>query len=337
MPSLSWFITMSIKTKIAIIIPRIKNVFNSRRGRNILVFMIFVFISAILWLVMTLNEEVQQDLRCPIRVVNRPDSVNLVSTLPDGINVSIKAKGTQLLKYQWSDAPVIEVNYKAYANRNKIALSEGDLKNIVRNIFGSNAQILAINPDTLNMVFTELAPRRLPVRIDSRITTISKCVISGPLRLSRDSVRVYSAGPLPSDVRSVSTKPIQLTNISESKKLRVALVAPPNCRVEPDSVDVYIDVEPMISVSQQQAITTINVPKNKRLILMTPVVEVNYLVPMSRYNDKRASVSVVADYNSIAVDKSTNNMIKVNVVCPSESRGNVYLNVDSVEFIIENR
>ena len=59
----------------------------SPQGRNVLVFLVFVVISAVLWMIMTLNEEIQKDLRCKIEIINKPDSVTMISYLPDAINV----------------------------------------------------------------------------------------------------------------------------------------------------------------------------------------------------------------------------------------------------------
>ena len=57
----------------------------SPRGRDVLMFMLFLFISAVLWGVLALNEEEQYDLRMPVRITHVPDSVTLLSKGPDAI------------------------------------------------------------------------------------------------------------------------------------------------------------------------------------------------------------------------------------------------------------
>ena len=62
-------------------------------------FMVFVAIAAALWCVMTLNEESTFDLRVPVRLTHVPDSVTVISDIPDKVQVSARGKGTQLLRY----------------------------------------------------------------------------------------------------------------------------------------------------------------------------------------------------------------------------------------------
>ena len=49
--------------------------------------MVFVAIAAALWCVMTLNEESTYDLRVPVRLTHVPDSVTVISDIPDKVQV----------------------------------------------------------------------------------------------------------------------------------------------------------------------------------------------------------------------------------------------------------
>ena len=87
-------------------------------------------------------------------------------------------------------------------------------------------------------------------------------------------------------MRSVITEPIVLNDVTSSQTLKVALLVPPGSRAVPDSVDVYIDVEPLVAKSREIEIQAVNVPPGYNLVLSPRQVEVYYMVPMSIY--KRA-------------------------------------------------
>ena len=53
----------------------------TQRGKNILTFGVFLAISAILWVVLSLNEEDQVDMHMRLKIEHVPDSVIIVSTL----------------------------------------------------------------------------------------------------------------------------------------------------------------------------------------------------------------------------------------------------------------
>ena len=86
----------------------------SPRGRDVLMFMLFLFISAVLWGVLALNEEEQYDLRMPVRITHVPDSVTLLSKGPDALTVNLRARGTQLLKMSLGDTPGVNIDFRVY-------------------------------------------------------------------------------------------------------------------------------------------------------------------------------------------------------------------------------
>jgi hypothetical protein len=322
--------------KIADFVNNVKHRMFSPQGKNMLVFCAFIGLSAILWIVMTLNEEVQRDVRCALEIVNCPDSVVRVSPMPEALNISVKAHGTQFMAYNIGRNPKISIDYKYYVRNGVVNLSAAELRNLAHKLFGQSAQITSINPDSLNLVFTSRRPERMPLRVDSRINTLPNCALTGPVKAAIDSVLVYSVNGTPSSVRYISTVPVRLDDVAKSEVIRVRIQSPKGCRVVPDSVDLRINVEPMISRAVKVPIKAINVPANTKLILVPGQIDVNYMLPMSRYDESTPRFTVVADYNTLDSNFSSNR-IKVRI---SHSEGNfinVYLATDSVEYMIERK
>ncbi len=105
---------------------------STENGKNLLVFMVFICISAIFWLVLTLNDEYQRDITIPVEITNVPDSVMLLSPPPRTINVSVRDRGNVLAKFQWGEIPAIKINYHDYiADNNKLVLIQGQISNIL--------------------------------------------------------------------------------------------------------------------------------------------------------------------------------------------------------------
>ena len=99
---------------IANILNRITVALRSPRGRDAMMFMVFVVISAILWLVLSLNEEEQYDVRMPLKITHVPDSVTLINEGPPALSASLTAKGTQLLKMNLGRTPTVNVDYRVF-------------------------------------------------------------------------------------------------------------------------------------------------------------------------------------------------------------------------------
>lgn len=301
-----------------------------------LVFCVFVILAAILWLSKALSEEEQRDIRCNISVVGCPDSVTRVSAIPEAMIVSVRAPGSQLLfKDSWN-VPEIKIDYRHYLRNGIISLGQPELRALARHALGQGCQVLAVNPDTLLLRFTSRPPVRLPVVVDANVTTMPNCALTGPVTTTTDSVWVYSLNPFPENIRVIYTQPVRLKDVAESTRLRVPLQAPPGCRAIPDSVDIRVNVEPMISRTATVPVRTVNVPAGYKLILIPSTVNVNYTMPMSRYSDSRPKFTVTADFATL--DRSfSNNRIAVRLTYAKGNFLNVYLPTDSVEYIIEKK
>lgn len=311
-----------------------KNFLNTPKRHEFMVFLVFLGISAVLWIVMQMNKEVQRDMRCRIEITNIPDSVTMLSTLPEAINVNVSAHNSQFLRYDWGSSPVIKFDYKYFIHGNTMTLGDAELRTAMRNLFGSGAQILAVNPDSLTLLFTSLPPRRVAVTVDSHVTTAPNAVLTSAPTALTDSVLIYSAEPLPVSVRTISTAPVALEGVAKSQKVKVKLEAPKGCRTIPDSVYVAIDVEKLINTSRKLAITPINVPKGSRLLLFPNQVDVNYMIPISELERNIMPVQLVVDYRWLDANPSATKLPVLRNHVHGTVRG-LSLNLDSVSFMVE--
>ena len=316
------------------VIQKVKDVYHSQRGRNLLVFLIFLFISTILWCLLSLNEEDQFDVRMPVRLTNVPDSITVITTPPPVSSVSLRARGTQVLKHSFGTPPTFDIDFRVFRSRNSVLLGNADVKAVARAAFGGG-NILVAAPDSINLAFTTRRGVPMPIHIDYQVSAGPQSTIAGKPTLSVDSTLIYSIGRIPSSVNSISTEPIRLTDLNRPTTTRVRLIAPRNSRVIPDSVDVTFNVEPLISKSRKVVIEPVNVPKGVKLITFPAQTEVLYMVPMSLYNDSDPHFRVLADYNSISNSNSHKIKLRLRDV-PSELQ-NVHLSADSAEYIIERK
>ncbi|MDE6270844.1 MAG: hypothetical protein K2M12_08350 [Muribaculaceae bacterium] len=307
----------------------------TKRGKDILTFGVFLAIAAVLWIVLSLNEEDQVDLRMPLRIEHLPDSVTIVSTPPDFVNVSMRARRSDLLKSRLGTEPAIRVDWRTYHGRRSVELSSAELKTLARNAV-SGASIIAVTPDSLNLLYTTGRGRKLPVALDYQVTPGPQVAMLGKPRVSPDSVLVYAIGSASSGLTAVATEPIRIAGLSKTTTMRVRLACAPRTRNVPDSVDVTFAVEPLIMKTRRVVIEPVNVPSGVKLITFPAQVEVSYMLPASVYKHSSPQFRVVADYRNIDHSASTHN-IRLRLVDVDERLQNVYLSADSAEYIIEHR
>lgn len=309
---------------------KIKTILRKFLGRQTVVFLIFLFISGILWLIMSLNENMQRNLTCEIQLTNVPDSVTLISRMPSSVTVNVSGKGTGLVKYQFGSEPVVNINFNTYRNGNRINVSESELSSIIQNSLGSEVHIQRMDLDSINVLFTTLPGVEVPVKIDCNIKPVITARLSGAPVSDPSKVKLYGVTRESLNISEISTEPIDYKNVKESFEQRVRLITPRGVRAVPDTVTVKVKIETLLYRSEEVPVTVINTPANINIIPNPPTVKVDYLVPESQ-PDAKPDLSVIADFKSLNGSLNSEK-IRIRLLHPDDY---VFLSTDSVYYLAE--
>lgn len=311
---------------------RVYDLATSARGRNVCTFLVFLFIAAIFWNVIALNEEMQREFEVPLELVGVPNDVVLISLPPTTVSVSVRDKGTSLLRYSFGKLPVLKIQYKDFANNGRrLSMGETQFVGAVRSFFGQSASVSGVMPDSLSLAYTKHQGTVMHVKVISDVTTAPQYVISGPLIAAIDTVRVYSQKAIPRNITSIETEPVTLSSLTETTEVEVPLVAPEGMRVIPSSVKVTVPVEALVTKRRQIPVEVRNAPAGHRVITFPSTVEISYLVPMSVYNNDNHVVKAYAEYNK------TNSKLALSLSTYPDDYTGVTLLTDSVEYLLEHK
>ena len=88
----------------------------SSKGRSVLTYLLFVCVAFVFWVVLSLDSQVQRDFDVPLVIENVPDSVTIISEVPQKISTVVEAKGSQLLRFLWGSIPTLKLKFPDYAN-----------------------------------------------------------------------------------------------------------------------------------------------------------------------------------------------------------------------------
>lgn len=310
---------------------RLAELVHSTRGRNALTFLVFLVISTLFWIVMTLNDETQLDFDVPVEITGVPDDMTLITLPPATVSVSVKDKGTSLLNFEWGKMPTMKLQYKDFTKDGKrLLLGETQLNGIARSFFGSNAQIVTLKPDSLNLTFTTHKGEIRPIRLITDVTAAPQYIINGAVKAAIDTVRVYSVRSIPKSITRIDTEPVVASNLTDTTVMEVKLVAPEGMRVIPATVKVTIPVEPLIAKRRQIPVEVTNQPMHSRVITFPSTVEISYLIPMSEYNADNYQVKAYAEY------RASRKKLPLTLSILPDAYSRTTLATDSVEYIVEH-
>ena len=111
----------------------IRNFLFSNVNKQFLVFMFFLFLSGIFWLIITLNETYEREIKIPAQVVGVPKNVVLTSEDVDTVRAIIRDKGWVMAAYLYGQRlGTLQIPFKSYdRGRGTGTVSTSDLRRIV--------------------------------------------------------------------------------------------------------------------------------------------------------------------------------------------------------------
>lgn len=302
--------------------------------RNTVTLLIFVCIAALFWFIMALNDNVTRTIDVKLRISNIPDTVTFINAPPESFHVTVRDKGTNLLRSGMMRSRVMNVNFRDYASNDLFRFSHNDLYSELKSAFGTTASFTSTSIDSIVLTYTTSKGKLVPVRVNASLTTSAGFVLMGDPKSEPSRVRVYSNKNIIDTLTCVYTNKILRRNLSESTEMEMALQPITGCRIIPDVVKVKIGVEPLVRKDAFAAIIANNVPVGKNLVFFPGKAPVTFYVPMSKFNDAEGLFEASVEYEDIF--KTNGDKIAVRLTTVPGFAINAKLAVDSVEYSLIN-
>ena len=303
------------------------------RMRDLRLFAVFVVIAGVFWFIMAMNDTVQTDIEVKVDITGVPDTVTFINEPPGVIHVTVRDRGTTLLRRKFMRAAQLHISFAEYASHGYLRVSPSALSTYVRSLFGSNASVNITSADSISVMYTSAPAKVVPVRINTDITAALGKVVNGNPRTETRNIKIYSSRDILDTISYVSTEPIVRRDLADPVTVRVRLRPIHGVKMVPSAIDVRIPVEPLENRKVYVPVTTLNVPKGENMVLFPSSVEVSYLVPMSLNDDVRTPFSVVADYRDLASPSDKRIKLRLSTPLPAHVES-ATLEIDSVEFTI---
>ena len=305
---------------------------DSGKLKDFLVFLVFVVVSAVFWLILALNDDVQKSFDMRVVITDVPDSVTFITEPPKTVRITVKDRGMNLMRYKVSGVPFLKLNFPEYIHGDRFVISNEDLKASFHNIFEATASISSFSPDSISLLYTKNPPRDIPVKAVHDVT-VAPGMVLGEVRVSPEIVKVFSISSTDTLSR-VYTENVVLRDIDRNMTVEVPLVALPGRRMEPEKVSVSFIVEQLVKKEASVQVNVDKVPHGEDILFFPARVKVNYYVPINHYNDANDSIIIEASFDEAVNNKSDN--VAVRVVSKASYITNIELTRDSVEYTLVN-
>ena len=305
----------------------------SPRTKSIMQYLTFVLISAVFWGFLTFNGDVQLDLEVPVEV-SLPANVHLLTKVPDTLTVTLRDKGYRFISYMFYKSPKLTLRLSDYNDgTNTFKIDQSHLKKALAAVLNKHATIVSVLPESLNIKFTDLPGKKVPIRADLSIEPRENYTHIGALALSQDSVMVFSDAKTLSEINEVYTYRVEEKDLTDTLRRNVTIAPINNAVVEPRSVDIVVPIEKLKPPTRKVKISVRNAPKGVKMLLFPSEVEVSFRAPVSRLKDDN-DITVVVDYSTIDFSHPSN-MVEVAIGEAPATYQDFKIVPKNVEYIIE--
>lgn len=305
----------------------------SPRTRSILLYLSFVVISAVFWSFLTFNRDVQLEINVPVEM-SLPSNVHLLAKVPDTLTVTVRDRGYRFISYLFNKTPKLTLRFSDYSDGNStFKIDQSHLRKALATVLNKHANIVSVLPESINIKFTDLPGKKVPVKTDIVVEPREGYTLYGALIQSQDSVLVFSDAKTLSEINEVYTYHVEELDLNDTLH-RAVTIAPINgAIVEPRTIDIMVPIEKLKSQTRSVKIAVRNAPPGVKMLLFPSDVEVSYRAPASRVRDD-ADITAVVDYNSVDFNSPTNKVKVMIGEMPAAYQDVKFLH-DSVEYIIE--
>ena len=314
--------------------------FFNRKGRELFVFLFFFAISSYFWLLQTLDETFESEVSIPVVLVDIPEDIIVTTPFPDNIVVTVKDKGTVLLRYWRHKLPAISFSFTDYnkgKNKGVINVPKTEVQKVIQGHLYPTSKIQSFSPSSLEMYYNHGSYTKMPVKVAGEVTVDPHYYLLD-LDVSPSEVKVYAPQSILDTLTTVLTEPLSITNLQEDVSKEVALCPIRGVKFEPSHVTFSAKLDVYMENTVEIPIVPMNFPGGKQLRTFPSTIKVTYTVGYARNNDIKPDnfVSVVTYDEILELQKKGVARIPVQIKSIPDDVTNVRIEPGEVDYLIES-
>lgn len=316
---------------------KIKDFLLGKKNREFLIFLFFFALSAVFWLLQTLNETFETEVVVPLKLNNVPSNLIITSDLPDELHVTVQDKGSILMKYLYGQPLTpVTVDYKNYdfgGMAGRVQVQEAEVRRAIAAQLFSSTRIQNIKPDTLEFFYNRGLKKKVPVLISGVIEPAQQYylrhVVAKP-----DSVVVFAPSSILDTLQAAYTQNFYQAGLVESKNLQIPVRPIRGAKFIPEVLDVQIDVDVYTEKTVEVPIVGVNFPADKDLRTFPSKVKVTFKVGSKSYKSITAEDFVlVISYEELINNESSK--IPLHLKSIPEGVSSVRIHPSEVDYLLE--
>ena len=294
---------------------------------------VFILISALLWLIIKLSDTYTVTVPFAIHYVDIPAS-QIIADNGQEISATVTTTGFKLLNYyskrktkRGIEISLKEVKYKKNED-DTYSFSSRHIEEKIGEFMATNATDIHLNDDTQYFDMSRLASKKVKIVPNTNFSFDKQYSYYGEPSSTPDSITIYGTIDAVNNTKEIRTEAITRKNVNQNIVTRAKIDLDERLHAEIDEVEVSVNVE---KYTEAEAIVPITIPGNVKLHLYPNKATVKYKVAMKDYAIiNTLSFKAVADTTNMLIS----DVLPVNLVLYPSNTQIIGIDPKEVEYII---
>lgn len=273
---------------------------NRLRRSRLLAFLPFLLLASLIWILQTLQSEVIRPVYIPIGTKNISKSNGTLNKLPEYLEVQVRDKGIEHLRYSFSPLDTLELRLiQDHDKQEYVGILRRELSDELVNRLSGTATVVQSSFTELKIPTHKRVKKKVPIHLGNTPLTPMGYTI-GKISLSPDSVVVYGEEQWLSSLNEIKTEYLGDSLRADGLAKILALKLPPSVYSDQESTSVKISLDELTERSYTLPIYIEHTPQGFTVLPLPSTADVVITIPRSYYNETAdASLRLSADFSSL--------------------------------------
>ncbi|MCT4646801.1 MAG: YbbR-like domain-containing protein [Carboxylicivirga sp.] len=314
-----------------------------REDGNALIFLVFLFLSACFWVLNALQkDDYTTEVSFPVKFINVSDNEIIKGSTKRELSLKIRGGGFKIFRYHLRQQFSVKTVDLSQLSRTTLHGVEGANLNtreyykLIQGKLATGLELVSITPDTLFIPLIEKKSKKVPVKIDAKLSFDQQCQLSGPVLLVPDSVVITGPEATLDTMAFVSTRLLEYEKLGDTIVRNVLLNEVEGVDFITKRINITFPVEPFTEANINVPILAINLPDSLQLKTFPPQIDVSYNIGLSKPLYAVDDFNAIIDFSSIDINQLPSRL-KVRMNKSPQGINNMLYQPLFVEFLLERK
>ena len=301
--------------------------------RDVLTFLLFVVIATLVWYGHAMQSVRNTRVPVLIQYTGKPDAIGLKAPgLPDTVMIEVRDAGARLNTYHRDPLHLtIDLHSYIHGEKGRIYIPSDALRRSISDILQGTSRLIETQPEDITCDFFTEQEKSVLLVLRGDLKTANEYQIIGQPTLARKRMKIFGDEKTLSAIDTLYTEPQDLSEVSDTMRVRCAIEVPQGVRAEEDSVELCIIAERFTEKKFTIPVHIKGVPEGYHIRLFPKEVEVSVRVGLNHFSQVKANdIHATCAYSPERTDKLD---VEISYTNPYITAAWAYPGV--VEFILE--